>query len=38
MPTGNDTAQRADMKPAFSNDLFEQMLQPANVQQAWKQV
>jgi RNA-directed DNA polymerase len=38
MPSGNDTTQRADMKPAFSNDLFEQMLQPANLKQAWKQV
>ena len=38
MPNGNDTTQRSDMKPAFSNDLFEQMLQPANFQQAWKRV
>ena len=38
MPTGNDTTQRGDMKPAFSNDLFEQMLQPENFQQAWQQV
>ena len=38
MPNGNDTTQRADSKPAFSNDLFEQFLVPANVQQAWKQV
>ena len=38
MPPGNDTTQRSDMKPAFSNDLFEQMLQPANFQQAWRQV
>ncbi|MFD2312569.1 group II intron reverse transcriptase/maturase [Microbulbifer halophilus] len=38
MPTGNDVTQRVDPKPAFSNDLFEQMLQPANLQRAWKQV
>jgi len=38
MPNGNDTTQRDDLKPAFSNDLFEQMLQPENFQQAWKQV
>lgn len=38
MPNDNDTTQRDDLKPAFSNDLFEQMLQPENFQQAWKQV
>ena len=38
VPSGNDTTQRVDTKPVFSNDLFEQMLQPANLQQAWKQV
>jgi RNA-directed DNA polymerase len=38
MPTGNDVTQRRDPKPAFSNDLFEQMLYPANVQRAWQQV
>lgn len=38
MPTGSDVTQRIDLKPAFSNNLFEQMLQPANLQQAWKQV
>lgn len=38
MPTRNDVTQRTDLKPAFSNDLFEQMLHPANVQRAWKQV
>lgn len=38
MPTGNDTTQRDDSKPAFSNDLFEQMLDPANLKQAWRQV
>ncbi len=38
MPAGNDVTQRIDPKPAFSNDLFEQMLHPANLQRAWKQV
>lgn len=38
MPTGDDVTQRIDPKPAFSNDLFEQVLQPANLQRAWKQV
>jgi len=30
--------QRIDPKPAFSNDRFEQMLHPENLQRAWKQV
>lgn len=38
MPTGNDVAQRTVMKPAFSDDLLEAMLNRANLQQAWKQV
>lgn len=38
MPPGNDTTQRDGTQPAFSHDLFEQMLHPANLQQAWKQV
>jgi len=38
MPSGNDVTQRIDPKPAFSSDLFEQMLHPANLQRAWKQV
>jgi len=38
MPTGNDVAQRTGLKPAFSNDLFEQVLMSANMQRAWKQV
>jgi RNA-directed DNA polymerase len=38
MPTGNNDYQRSDPKPAFSNDLFEQMMQPDNLQKAWKQV
>ncbi|BCE00917.1 RNA-directed DNA polymerase [Marinicellulosiphila megalodicopiae] len=38
MPNGSDVNQRIDMKPAFSNNLFEQMMRPDNLQQAWKQV
>ena len=38
MPPGNDVAQRTAMKPAFSNDLLDAVLQRANLQQAWKQV
>lgn len=37
-PSGDDVNQRTDPKPAFSDDLFEHMLQPANFKQAWKQV
>lgn len=38
MPTGNDVTQRRDMKPAFSSDLFEQVLQGDNLKTAWKRV
>lgn len=38
MPTGNDVTQRRDSKPAFSNDLFEQVLQRDNLHTAWKRV
>jgi len=38
MPTGNDVTQRRDLKPAFSNNLFEQVLRRANLQAAWKRV
>src|SRR5690554_5851501 len=38
MPSGSDVAQRTAMKPAFSNDLLDAVLQRANLQQAWKQV
>lgn len=38
MPSGNDVVQRTVTKPAFSDDLLEQMLNKANLQQAWKQV
>lgn len=38
-PPGEDVAQRSHMmKPAFSSDLFKQVLQPDNLRQAWKQV
>ncbi len=38
MPTGDDVTQRSDLKPAFSNDLFEQVLQRDNLYVAWKRV
>jgi len=37
-PTGGDVAQRSDPKPAFSNTLFERVLQRDNILAAWKQV
>ncbi len=37
-PSGEDVTQRIAMKPAFSEDLFEQVLQPENIQAAWKRV
>ena len=38
MPTGNDVTQRRDLKPAFSDNLFERVLQRGNLQAAWKRV
>ena len=38
MPTGSDVTQRTDMKPAFSVDLLESILQTSNIAEAWKQV
>lgn len=38
MPSGNDVTQRTDPKPAFSSDLFEQVLMPSNLHRAWEQV
>ena len=38
MPTGNDVTQRSGSKPAFSDDLFEQVLQWDNLRTAWKHV
>ena len=37
-PPGDDATQRTDLKPAFSNDLLEQMLSRANLQEAWRRV
>lgn len=37
-PTGDGVTQRIDSKPVFSNDLFEQVLQPDNLQAAWRRV
>lgn len=37
-PSGDDVTQRSDMKPAFSNDLFERVLQRDNLIAAWKRV
>ncbi len=38
MPTGNDVTQRSGKKPAFSNHLFERVLQRDNLLSAWKRV
>ena len=38
IPTGNDVTQRRDLKPAFSHNLFEQVLQRSNLLAAWKRV
>ena len=37
-PPGDDVTQRSDLKPAFSFDLFERVLQRGNLQAAWKRV
>lgn len=37
-PTGEGVSQRSDPKPAFSNDLFERVLQRDNLHAAWKRV
>ncbi len=37
-PSGDDVTQRIEMKPAFGENLLEQVLQPENLQAAWKQV
>jgi len=38
MPTGDDVTQRSDTKPTFSENLFEQVIRPENMNKAWKQV
>src|SRR5690606_14801571 len=37
-PSGDDATQRNVMKPAFSNDLLERVLQRDNLSAAWKRV
>lgn len=37
-PPGEDVTQRSDLKPAFSDDLFERVLQRENLSAAWKRV
>jgi len=37
-PPGDGVTQRADKKPAFSEDLLEQVLRGENLHRAWKQV
>jgi len=37
-PTGGDVTQRRDLKPAFSDDLFERVLQRDNILNAWQRV
>ncbi|MEE8057642.1 MAG: group II intron reverse transcriptase/maturase [Pseudomonadales bacterium] len=37
-PTGEDAIQRTDIKPAFSDDLFERVLHRDNLSAAWKRV
>ena len=38
MPSGSDVTQRTDMKPAFSVNLLESILQTSNIAEAWKRV
>lgn len=37
-PTGGDVIQRSDLKPAFSDNLFERILQRDNILAAWQRV
>ena len=37
-PTGDDVTQRSDPKPAFSDNLFERVLQRDNILKAWQRV
>ena len=38
MQISNDDTQRSDMKPAFSENLFEQVIDRDNLSKAWKRV
>ena len=38
IPAGSDVTQRTITQPAFSTDLLEQVLHPANLKKAWKHV
>jgi len=37
-PSGDDVTQRSDLKPAFSDNLFERVLQRDNILKAWQRV
>ena len=37
-PTGGDVAQRSGSKPAFSDNLFERVVQRENILKAWQRV
>ncbi|MFA0495735.1 hypothetical protein AB4622_24985 [Vibrio splendidus] len=37
-PTGDYYQQRNDRQPSFNSALFTQLLQPENLQRAWRQV
>ena len=37
-PTGDYAAQREDMQPALTDDLFDKVFETANLNRAWKQV
>ncbi len=37
-PTGGDVTQRSDLKPAFSDNLFDRVLQKDNILTAWQRV
>jgi len=37
-PSGDYYRQRADVQPAFTQDLFQQLLESSNFHRAWRQV
>lgn len=37
-PSGVYTMQRQSSKPSFNQDLFQQLLEPMNLQHAWQRV